>query len=162
MFSIELKVISEKNIIASATDVADAMNKIFNYPSDVVAINISDHLVELPLCYVFSDLFEDFINMINDVISNVEGSGIYGFCQNDIFDSDWKLNWTKNGELKVEFEWRYMKGVELLTILPSSIKIRKKHFINEWKKILTEIKIELSKVRFECDEEYLEITNFVA
>ena len=160
MLEIKLQTNRHLNSIKSAIDVGDAFNKIYSYPTDLICINISNHLLELPLCHVFSELLEDFLVIIRDVQKNNEGMGLYGFSQNDFFDADWKLIWSRNGMLKIDFDWRYIKKQALSSKMPSTIELQKSDFLNQWKICLQNLMLDLNGVKLEYPEEFIEINNW--
>ena len=162
MFEIELRIEpSKEKSIETAIDVGDALNEIFTYPVDSVILKISHQVIELPICHVFSELIEDFLTMISEVNATEYGSGIYGLSLGNLHDSDWHLEWSKDGELFIRFDWRSVKGIEDIRMLPKSIKTTKPQFIEQWKAIFREFKQHIDHVIFEHESEYLEITNLI-
>ncbi|MBL4704397.1 MAG: hypothetical protein JKY54_07740 [Flavobacteriales bacterium] len=157
---IKLSIESKPDNVNSAIDVGDAIEKIFSSPQDKLIMSLDSLDVEIPLCYVFSDLLEDFLNIIRDVNSNTEGEGLYGFSQNKIFDCDWKVLW-KDNFISIDIDWRYLSNDINIDQLPNQIRTNKIEFINQWKIIFKELLKYLNDIEFEYNDEYLELKKLI-
>ncbi len=135
-WGLSLNILSEEKLTYEVLDLSSAIEKLFDYPKDVIILRIDNLLLRLPLSYCFSDLLDDFINIISDVSEADTGFGIYGFSQNEEFDADWKLDW-KDDLLRIKFIWRISKFDKLE--LPNEIIISKETFLNSWYNVFSEI-----------------------
>jgi hypothetical protein len=151
MLELKLKLEEQQNLIKSATDFSDAIDKTFNFPSDIIILQFETGNLEIPLCYNLSELIEDILHILSDLKDNEKGNGLYGFSQNDSFDADWELNWMKN-DLEIIFHWRLPDPNN--SNLPNSIKVKKIDFIQMWVNALSKISTYFGKTHFDYTEEF--------
>ncbi|MCX8534328.1 hypothetical protein [Chryseobacterium luquanense] len=162
MWNIFLKQNSDFKKINEAVDVSDAINKSFEHNIDKVIIILDSIEIEMCLVYQFSDLFEDFLNILTDVIDNENGDGYYGFSQNDLFDADWNLSWD-NDYLEIKIKWRIFKDKDISS-LPNQFHFSKKEYINSWKIFLNSLyhKLDLDNLKLEYNDEKLIINEIIS
>lgn len=131
-WDIDLITSSQSKLDFDVLDLSMAIEKVFEHPKDKIVISVSEFLLELPLCYCFSDLLDDFLNLIKDISVNDKGYGVYGFSQNETFDADWILEW-KDDFLDISFEWRRVNVDMSLESLPKKINLSRSYFLSSWK-----------------------------
>ncbi len=158
MFELELKKSEKERDLLEAIDVSDAIDKLYTYPNDSVELSISEFKIRLPLVHVFSSLHEDFLNIVTDVYVQKEGTGIYGFSQNDIFDADWEMKWIKD-EVGIVFQWRNVNSSYSNGTPAGNIQISKSKFIDQWRLLFEQIIQDLSGVQLEYDDELIQMKN---
>ncbi|MCL1791726.1 MAG: hypothetical protein FWG40_10360 [Peptococcaceae bacterium] len=134
MWGLEMKLVS-KNKVNSAIDISHAIEIAFEYPEDILDITISKERLSLPMKYVFSDLLDDFLAIINDLLERKSGVGIYGFSQNNVFDADWHLDWDEK-MLSIKVVWRTFKGKEMEHTV-TMILLEKQVFLESWRAIFS-------------------------
>lgn len=160
MMKINLNIGSGINIIHQAIDVSDALEKIFANRLHVVTIAIENSTIELPLCYNFSELLDDFLAILIDVKSNSSGAGLYGFRQNQSFDGDWELKW-ENDMLEINFEWRQVAGHASFENFPVNDKMSRSQFIEEWKTLFKQLMPYIKSLEFEYRDQLILMEKFV-
>lgn len=162
MWNILLKQKSNLKRINDAVDVSDAIDKSFEYDVDKVFILLDTVEIQMNLVYQFSDLLADFLQIITEIIDNQNGEGYFGFSQNDIFDADWKLNWTED-YLNIKVDWRALEN-EDISLLSETFQFSKKQFINSWKDFFSELysKLNLKNLKLEYSDEKIILEKIIS
>ncbi len=160
MIEFQLRSAIKNEGFQDALDVSDAMDKLYNYPDDVIELIFSDFKLSLPIVHVFSSVFEDFLTIIKDVKTEKNGEGVYGFSQNDVFDADWKLKWNEE-ELEITFQWRHLTKERIIGTPKKSVIITRNEFIRQYKILFGQICQDLKGIRFEHDDELIEMKNII-
>jgi len=159
---LELKTRPEYNKIESAIDIPNVIEKVFNYKNDKLIITLNETFLYLPLPYVFSDLLDDFLLIINDLLNSEDGNGTYGFSQNNVFDADWILTW-KQKKVDINIQWRiYPNNVK--QALSTTLSINKVEFLLSWRKIFTYLSeyIDFKHIFLDYDDENLIINRLLS
>lgn len=141
MFNISLKLESQVKKIDGAICTSDAIEKSFEYGLDKVLISLDSVEIRMNLVYEFSDLLDDFLGLLADIVGSQRDEGWYGFSQNEAFDADWDVRWNDD-LLEIDVAWRALKGMDVLA-LPAAFRFSKKAFIGSWKKFFSELSSKL-------------------
>ncbi|MCE3607542.1 hypothetical protein LXA47_28640 [Massilia sp. P8910] len=148
----------------SICDFSVALEKAFSYPNDFFIIEWNGIGLKMPFSYCLSDVLEDVLDIIEELMKAEMGEYYTGFSPNEVFDCDWKLDW--NGDrLEISADWRQgpLPVAELVEHCSKCI-VSKKHFLMSWKMLFEYCVEKLSEISFdyESNEQSLRINRIIS
>ncbi|MCC6554663.1 MAG: hypothetical protein IT372_16920 [Polyangiaceae bacterium] len=144
-----------------ATDVCQALERIFEYPGDAVSMLWAGRQIRIPYVYGISDILGDVIGMM-EALGTETGEYTFGFTTNepDALDADWSLRWCGD-TLVIDADWRCGGTGGGAPSGPSEISVSKCEFVASWRTLLAFLLEKTRDVRFEHDEEWRRMSRLV-
>ncbi|ATQ76758.1 hypothetical protein CR152_21255 [Massilia violaceinigra] len=145
-------------------DFSVALEKAFSYPDDFFVIEWNGIGLKMPFSYCLSDVLEDVLDIIEELMKAEAGEYYTGFSPNEVFDCDWRLDW-KGDRLEISAEWRQgLLPIDELVEHCSKCIVSKEHFLMSWRTLFEYCVKKLSEINFdyESNEQSLQISRMIS
>lgn len=141
--------------VRSATDLGQAIERSFKYPSEGISIIWRGETIRVPYAYGVSDILDDVLEML-EALSASQGEGYHVAFSSDEpggVDADWILSW-EDDALSIDADWRSAPGgLKDQMHGHSRLLTSKQAFINNWIDALLFLCQATSSVKLEHREE---------
>ncbi|MFB9240825.1 hypothetical protein IV454_26680 [Massilia antarctica] len=87
-------------------DFSAAIDKTFSYHTDFFTIKWNGVGLKFPFTYCLSDILDNLLDIIEELIRLESGEYYTGFLHEEEFDCDWQLNWNCD-DLEIRADWRH-------------------------------------------------------
>lgn len=138
----------------AATDLAQAIDWMFEYPKDGLSVIWCGREVRIPYVYGLSDILDDLLEMLEALMSN-NGTCKVAFTADDPdgLDADWTLCW-ENDSLVIDAEWRSAWGGLAEGLMETTrISVAKTRFVQDWIRVLLFLSDSVTGFELELEHE---------
>lgn len=127
--------------------ISEAIETIFPMMTEEALLVWNTIYIPLNYKYDISIMIEDILSMLKNLREKKQDNMIINWASNT-FASKWELQWDENNIL-INTNWNMVLGhTEVLLNDSNSIRIRKTSFMEEWKKLLEVLIINLKKCNY--------------